>query len=464
MSNQDNNLQPELKSKLKETVNSYLKSYRISPTSGNPSKFLTSSQTTVFEIPSCVFNPSKMSLNFKRGQIAAYTDGYYCIVAHYINFIERLELRSADGTIIVDCPNVGQYSRLTMPLLNNFRENTQNNLAMYPSRSIANDMGSSKNNEYDTYLDNFNTVKTDTNAGCIARYANYEWSLDNTAMPPRSYNLTLNDLLGDSFFSCNRELYTAKTLYLRIQWAPYTSWLYKLKSVGAAFDPVGVLDIDFTNLNLHMYIEANPLVEQVIKEKFNSQQVLICPQIQTNSITVSNAAGDRSVIVKVLNPGNARLYKVYSGIVSGNSAGFYTINNTSNYNNLKYTNVEMYLDSQQIVNLNTEYNQDLEHILQMFKNHSFTDLQSFKAVSPFAHVFDCSQVNDKLNDGNTLVGIPFDNNGSQEHSIHIRYKITAPSAGNINPDTQTSFTIYVFCILMTPIYIKGGSFQTIPFI
>lgn len=464
--------QEELQTKLQSTINSHLKNYRISPTSGNPSTFTTSSQTTVFEIPGDnVFNPSRMSLNFKRGAVAL-LGGYYNAVANfYIPYIERLELKSSNGTILVDINNVNVLSRLSSLLLNNYRENTQVSGMVYPGETIVLEANATHLEGTDPYLENRSSITAlangndlGLNLGTINRAAQYDWSKVGAALPAKNINISLSDLIPDSFFGINKEIYTASNLYLRIQWAPYTSWLYRVNETFTNMSNTAPTSaIAFENLNLNMYVEANPQIAQIIKERYNSQQVLICPEIQSNNIVISNSAGQRSIIVKVLNSGDARLYKFYAGLASGNATDFYFNNNTSNYNNLKYDNVELYLNTLQLLNLSTTNNQDIEHILQFYKNHSFSDLNSFKVISPFTHVFDCSQIDNKLYDGLTLRGIPFDN-PQGEHSLQLRYNIVAAGANvPMNPNNQTSLSAFVFVCLMKPIYIKGGTIQLIPF-
>lgn len=472
--------QEELQTKLKSTINSHLKNYRISPTSGNPSTFLTSSQTTVFEIPGDnVWNASRMSLNFTRGSVSSLASYYNCVPNFFIPYIERIELKSSNGTILVDINNINVLSRLSSLLLNNYRENTQVSGMVYPGSTVITEAGVSKLHATDPYLENrtnttalaiVNDIGNDPglNLGTLNRAAQYDWSIAGEALPAKNINISLSDLLPDSFFGINKEIYTSSNLYLRIQWAPYTSWLYRPRETFINMSNAAPTDaIKFENLNLNMYVEANPQIAQIIKERYNSQQVLICPEIQSNNIVISNSAGQRSIIVKVLNSGDARLYKFYAGLASGNvntnGNEFYFNNNTSNYGNKKYDNVELYLNTLQLLNLSTTYNQDIEHILQFYKNHSFSDLNSFKVISPFSHVFDCSQVDNKLYDGLTLRGIPFDN-PQGEHSLQLRYNIVAPVANQpMNPANQTTFNAFVFVCLMKPIYIKGGVIQLIPF-
>jgi len=467
--------QEELQTKLQSTINSHLKNYRISPTSGNPSTFTTSSQTTVFEIPGDnVFLPSRMSLNFVRGEIAALQDYYNCVANFYVPYIERIELKSSNGTILVDINNLNVLSRLSSLLLNNYRENTQVSGMVYPGETIVLNANATNLQGTDPYLENrsssiavANGSDKGLNLGTLSRAAQYDWSSVSAALPAKNINISLSDLIPDSFFGINKEIYTASNLYLRIQWAPYTSWLYRPRETFINMSNAApTAAIKFENLNLNMYVEANPQIAQIIKERYNTQQVLICPEIQSNNIVISNSAGQRSIIVKVLNSGDARLYKFYAGLASGNATDFYFNNNTSNYANNKYDNVELYLNTLQLLNLSTTNNQDIEHILQFYKNHSFSDLNSFKVVSPFTHVFDCSQIDNKLYDGLTLRGIPFDN-PQGEHSLQLRYNIVAPPLAPLinpmNPNNQTTFNAFVFVCLMKPIYIKGGTIQLIPF-
>ena len=476
--------QEELQTKLKTTINSHLKNYRISPTSGMPTVFTTSSQTTVFEIPGDnVFNPSRMSLNFTRGEIALLGSYYNCVPNFYIPYIERVELKSANGSILIDINNVATYSRLSSLLLNNYRENTQVSGMVYPGATVITEGGANKLHAVDPYLENrtstnalavVNDIGNDPgiNLGTLNRAAQYDWSVVGTALPAKNINISLSDLISDSFFGINKEIYTSSNLYLRIQWAPFTSWLYRPRETfNNMSNAAPTSPIKFDNLNLNMYVEANPQISQIIKERYNSQQVLICPEIQSNNIVISNSAGYRSIIVKVLNSGDARLYKLVSGLASGNATDFYFNNNTSNYGNKKYDNVELYLNTLQLLNLSTVNNQDVEHTLQFYKNHSFSDLNSFKVVSPFTHVFDCSQIDNKLYDGLTLRGIPFDN-PQGEHSLQLRYNIVAPVVPDpdtnltvvpMNPNNQTTLSAFVYICLLKPIYIKGGQIQLIPF-
>lgn len=480
MNSKDQQFQEELRFGIKDVnLPSHLKSYRISPTSGNPAKFLNTSQTTVFEIggDSC-WNPSRLSLNFTRGSIPKLDNYYSAVPNFYCPYIERLELKSQDGTILVDVNNINAYSRLSSLLLNNFKENTQLNGMVYPTNSIVIDTAPTNLQGVDGYLENRSNLATLDNgtdlgvsAGTIVRASQYDWGVlgagNNVGIiAAKNINISLQDLLPDSIFGCNKWIYTASNLYLRIQWAPYSSWLYRISgSNGAVFTSMSnaAADIDFLNLNLNMYVEANPLIAQTIKERYNTQQVLICPEIQSNNIVISNSAGYRSIMVKVLNSGDARLYKFYAGLASGNADNFYFTNNTSNYGNKKYDNVELYLNTLQLLNLSTTNNQDIEHTLQFYKNHSFSDLNSFKVISPFSHVFDCSPIEDKLYDGQTLRGIGF-NNPQGEHSLQLRYNIVAPAANQpMNPNNQTTLNAFVFCVLLKPIYFFRGRIQLIPF-
>lgn len=466
---------------IKKYFPSHLKNYRLTPVSGSPTVFGSSSQTVLFEIPNGVINFSKMSLNFKRGAIAAPSgadaaESYHAVISSHIPYIEKIELKTSTGIILVDVNGVDVYSRLSMALLNKYSENTQNNAALYANSGSVDSSNGETYDKSDPFLDNlegsatsnFTPTNKSIDTTSLLRYSNFDWGPKGSLIPQKWINISLQDLIPDSLFGCDKLIYNARNMYLRIQFAPKTKLVYRFKKDLTTYLPYSEADIGFENLNLNMYVEADPTITAMIQAEFNQQQVLCIPRLESHNISISNSSGDKSVIVKVLNTGDARLYKFYSGLVSayqctlGNKS-YTTINNTSNYNNNKYSNIELYLNTLQLLSLNVEQNQDLEHMVQFFTNHSFTDLSSFKMISPFAHVFDSDEINNKLYDGSTMRGLQYDQpNG--EHSLQIRWKISPPNYNLQNPLNQTNLIAYVFPVSFQKIYVLGGDWQLTPFI
>lgn len=471
---------------IKKYFPSHLKNYRLTPVSGSPTVFGSSSQTVLFEIPNGVINFSKMSLNFKRGSIpAAGANIHRCVISSHIPYIEKIELKTSTGVLLCDINGVDVLSRLSMALLNKFTENTQNNAALYPSFTNVDSSNDGENfPKMDPFLDNLNQItpgnlgvwnpdKTSLNSSTLIRYGNYDWGLTNASniiIPEKYISISMQDLIPDSIFGCDKLIYNARNMYLRIQFAPKQKLVYQLNKDLSTYSVYNGADIGFENLNLNMYVEADPTITAMIQQEFNQQQVLCIPRVESHNISISNSAGDKSVIVKVLNTGDSRLYKFYSGLVSASQCTLgsdnkvlNTINNTSNYNNNKYSNIDLYLNTLQLLSLNVEQNQDLEHMVQFFTNHSFSDLPSFKSISPFAHVFDSDEIKNKLYDCSTMRGLQFDQpNG--EHSIQIRWKITSPGTNLQNPVGQTNLIAYVFPVSFQKIYVLGGDWQLTPFI
>lgn len=473
---ENNNIQTQLQYGLKVGKTSHYKINKFSPVSGNLSSFTTSTQTTTFEIAGQnVYNFSKMYINFERGAIAASgPNTYNFVVNSYIPYIDRVILKTQNGTIINDVSNIDIYSRLSMPLLNNFKENTQLNSALYPTDSIVTQTANTNLQGCDPFIDNKQTAispaATDLSmsANTILRYSNYDTAPTNSILPAKNINIQLCDLLRDSIFEVDKSLWIGRNLYLTITWRSYKNWLY-IPTNPTGPDAFGMLNTDkaitCNNLQLITYNEANPfMVEQIKAKQAEKNFSIVIPDLKDNNIVIGNAAGDRSVLVKVLNPGNAMLYSFYSGLVSGNVANFYTTNNTSNYANAKYSDIKFFLNNLQLGDLSATTNQDLEHMLQFYKNHSYSDLPSFKVSSPFSHIFDCSSRTEKLWDGQTINGIPFDN-PQGEHSLMITYKLNAPGTVKLNnPDNQSSFNCFVFSVVLKQLFLNDqGDIQLMPF-
>lgn len=465
-------IQKELEYTKKIGLESYLKNYRISPVSGNPTKFLSSPQVVNFEIPGNIaFAFDKISLTFERGSIALLAGYYNAIPSSYIPFIERLELRSSNGTILCDISNIPVYNRLCMPLLNNYKDNTRNNGGLYPSNAIVLETAATNLQGSDPYIDNKLNANAfpgelSCNTESLLRYSNFEWSKVGAALPARKYVIQLSDLLSDSIFNVKSQIFNGRNLYLKIQFASYKQWLYRVKETGTDMsntDPTA--DITFNNLTLNLQVEANEKLVEMIKQKQGDNNFnIIIPETTAYNQSISNAVGYRNIINKISNPGQATLYKFYAGLVSGNPANVYTVNNTSNYNDKKYSSYEIYLNTTQLINVNTTENQDLDYVIQTFKNHSFSDLSSFKVVSPVVYVFNCSPIYENKYDGCTVLGKSFDN-PQGEQNLNIRYNIVASEADSyVNPNNQTQFTAYCFSVVMKPLYINSmGDFQLLPF-
>lgn len=100
-----------------------------------------------------------------------------------------------------------------------------------------------------------------------------------------TYNILLKDILPDSIFNMDQDLYFNKVLYLRITWNSIDQLGAKsLTAIGGAAGVALTFNLPLTNLNLNVYVQANPVINQLTQQKFGQQQEIIIPDIQCNSI------------------------------------------------------------------------------------------------------------------------------------------------------------------------------------
>lgn len=130
------------------------------------------------------------------------------------------------------------------------------------------------------------------------------------AWETEQFNMLLSDILPDSIFWYSYDIYVSKVMYLRITWN-------NVNACGSAAltdftVPRNLTTISLTNLSLNIYIQANPVIDQMTKEKFNwKQQLIYIPDIQANSISLSGTY-QWSWVKVISNAYQASLYKTYN--------------------------------------------------------------------------------------------------------------------------------------------------------
>ena len=158
-----------------------------------------------------------------------------------------------------------------------------------------------------------------------------------------TYNILLKDILPDSIFNMDQDLYFNKVLYLRITWNSIDQLGAKsLTAIGAAEGIALAFTIPLTNLNLNVYVQANPVINQLTQQKFGQQQEIIIPDIQCNSIGLTGTY--QNTWVKVIwNSLKAALYKTYNLITMED-----VVKNKLNSNNIgdvKWTTGKLYVNA-----------------------------------------------------------------------------------------------------------------------
>jgi hypothetical protein len=81
---------------------------------------------------------------------------------------------------------------------------------------------------------------------------------ENTVIAPKVYNIKLCDLIPNSFFSINKNIYSSSVLYLRLETNTISNIMYLFDSddlTTTSSDTTSTFT--FSNFNLNVYCEAN---------------------------------------------------------------------------------------------------------------------------------------------------------------------------------------------------------------
>lgn len=457
-------LQPELDNGIKQEINSIYKIINVQQQGSLPS-FNNSKNQILIEIPSnIVFNPSLVTLSFTRGvSNNATLNTYNSIPSNYIPYFSRCELYSSNNNImLVNVQNLDIYNKLSSQLYDSFLDN-QDNYNYSSVRTTTNNSVLTSDYFYDSgsASDRFLT------------YSNYEVGAISGVLPSKVVNIKLCDLIPMSFFSINKNIYSSSVLYLRLETNNLSNIMFNFGATSNLQNINGSesTSLGITNLSLNIYCEGNSDLINIIRQQQSDKKeghVIIQNEISNAQYSLSNSAGTRGSIIKIVNNGNSdsRLYMVLCSLTNtGNATSTYTIHNSSNLSNLKYNSVQLYKDSDQILNFDTTLNQDLAYIDNMFENNSFNSTISYKNISPFVYCFSTKKITNSTVNGNLLDGCTFQSGG--EISLNITYNMVAPlgnaSTNIVNSTNQTSYNHNIFTIVKKRLYMKDGRFSNVPF-
>lgn len=451
-------LQPELNNQIKQEINSYYRILNVSQQGSLPSINGSKNQILI-EIPAdIVFNPSMLNLSFNLIHAGPSTTGKInALPSFYIPFFSRCELYSSSNNIrLVDVQNLDIYNKMSIPLYENFLKNQESYL--YTSNRTTNTVNTPLTSDY--FVDS--NVVSD-------KLLTYDVSLVgtvDTVISPKSYNIKLCDLIPNSFFSINKNIYSSSVLYLRLETNTIANIMYLFDSNAlTTTSPDTASSFTFSNFNLNIFCEANNDLINIARQQQNSKEgmSLVLPEIQNAQYSLSGTAGTRGSIVKVVNnsSSDARLYMVISSLTSTlQKTGSYVANNMSNNLNAKYNQVQLYINSNLLCQFDTALNQDLSYIDNVFENHSFNTQLSYKNVSPYVYVFTSKKIKDNKHDGNLLDGITYPVNG--EITLNIIYNCIAPDNSAPHP-TGNNFNHNIYTVTKRKIYLKDGKFSYVPF-
>jgi len=452
-------LQNEIESQIIVKPVSHYKNYAISPTGTNITELNTTSNPQItFEFPAdSILNFSRVHLTFNRTNTSGNTvaSNYLYIPTNYFPFISRIELYTSGGNLkLVDLPQADVYSKSSAYMNNNFLKNFGKvSSILYPKQNYGGNL-----------INDLPNSSANGDGNSVVEFDSYEWS-DGAEFGARAYNVRLGDAFPDTIFNLNKSIYVAKSVFLRITFNNINKIVgtcVKASTVPVAFSNTSKMAV--SNFQLKIYSENDPLIIEQLKNQSRQGVSYVMPDIVSNVIN-TQGSGVKGFQMKVSNmTGNndSRLYKCYSILnATGNNAYIpYLILPTSNYNNEKYNYLSLFVNSFNILNLDTTMADDLQHLVLQNADHSITDLTYIKDIGSICNVFDTSPAKKEYNQ-DELKGLLFGPSGD----ITINWQYTIPTGVDdvISGGTNPSYENYQHAVILRKLYAKDGQLSTVPF-
>lgn len=472
---------------------SYYKNIKISPQGGSNVTISTSTQISTIEIPgNNVVNFSKMAINFTLGAVAGIADLVRYINTSYCPWFTAIELLTSQNLNLVRCNSVDKYSKLNAPCNLDKTKRSDVDGFMYPSERVFTQLASS-DGEADppviTYapISLFYASRTDASADCNLGFAFktdpylnataivkadsvHDYGITRcqsiiitganageNALPVLSYSIKLKDLLPDTIFNVDRDIYLASSLILKLTWNMRTKIACQMDEAG--LNGVGITaDLALTNVALNHYIQANPEIVALKIAESQKQMQIIIPELNENSMALSGSTQQTTTKI-ISNTNNSRLYKSYAGLFKTDDVN--KLNNSQNHglvtqdggaraSCIKFQSVEARINGNQILNLNADNNEDYDHTTNIFDKHSFTSLASYKECGVIPILYSPGVSHSKEYNNNELKGESF----GQSNDILLTHSFGT---------TEANHTHYVYTVLLKPIFMFRGILSTSPF-
>jgi hypothetical protein len=212
-----------------------------------------------------------------------------------------------------------------------------------------------------------------------------------------------------------------------------------------------------TNLALKTYTENDPLIIEQVKRQSLNGASYVMPDIVSNQISVSGAGvkGLQSKFTNMTGNADSRLYKCYSILnATAGTLPVLSILPTSNYSNGKYSYLSLFVNSQNILNLDVVAKDDIHHMILQHKDHSLTDDDLIKDNGVICNVFDTSLAK-KEYDVDELKGLSFGNG-----DITINWQYTIPTGADNIISGNANFDNYQFGIVLRKLFAKDGQLSS----
>lgn len=421
---------------------SYYKNYAVNPIGSVPTNLTANTNPQVtFELPAdSLINFSRLIFSFARAStpVVHVANSYAAINSSYFSFLNRIQIYSGSNNLsLLDLTNCDVYSKASCHLMNEFIKNTSSNGLLYPKKALD-------------FLPNSGITKN-----AIISYQNYELGSAKTAdaaLDAATYNVRLGDAYPDSIFNLNKTIYIAKSVFIRMTFNNTSKIVCAISDAGLPIAITADVTMPVSNFALKTYTENDPLIIEQVKRQSQAGTSYVMPDIVSNQISVSGAGtkGLQSKFTNMTGNADSRLYKCYSILNATGTGVANTLLPTSNYSNGKYSYLSLFVNSQNILNLDVAANDDIHHMILQHANHSLTDDSTIKDNGVICNVFDTSLA-DKEYNVDELKGLSF---GTGDITINWQYTIAA--SGNNPVSGSAQYDNYQFGIILRKLFARDG--------
>lgn len=500
-------VQSQLQKENVKSFPSFYKNLLISPIGGGTQITCSTSPSYVlFEIPSGIYNFSRTILEFGLSIAAnAPANSVYILPTDYCSLFNQIQLYTSNSNVLlVDLQNVDIYSKSLASVLNYEHRSINDGFVCQSERDLkggpiniinytANppaiiaavtgtipsgmqvflgaDAAESFKAKSDYILTgNAAQAMLPSQCGNINELSHFYYKKAAAAAPLTEiqFNIKLKDILHDSFFVLDKDMYIATSMFLKIIFNTRDKIAMTLTgSVGNASAGANVItanpnDVSLSNVKMMAYIQANPQLEMLIRESSKKPQEIIMPRVVTNSMTF-NASTTQNTTFRVTSIFESRLYKNYYQIVdTGNIVNNLTSQilptidaNTKNEisftNQRCFTNYNIYINNQLFLFHNPTIYEDYDYYKQYFVQSSLRTLKAFYAQGGIYTVFDSEPVNGE----HEYLGVNYKGLEMPNNEVIFQYNITTLNNGNVNAH-------YLHSVLLSKLYYKDGLFFTMP--
>lgn len=437
--------------------NQQYRNYKAYPVSSQNTVLGQSSFDVVIQIPAgSLWNPSRTNLCFYRAetnQSAVVTTKYLSIIKNNFNYLSRVQVQTNNFKFL-DLNYCAEFIKSSAGLhVKNLNSDCEGYLV--PSIRVSNGTGIGQDPfSSPLFASTYINVPANNLTSAVGTADSATGKL-----PGEYINVNLGKLLNGTLFSIDRLIYISQNIEVKFTFNPINKIIFMhAASYASPENPPTLLTAAINNVYLNCYLENNDIVRETIMSKSSTLQELVLPQIISNAFTITGAG--LKAVQNRINVGNysqSRLNKIYSILQEENAGQILNTSNhtTDDYATIgKYKSVALYVNSQNILNLDCKFDDEIMHMSNQFDNSIIMNNRLLsKYYGMFCNVFS----SDNENKNNIYIkGVEYDGldyvNG-QDITLALQYDII----------TNLTLTNFQFAEIRSKVYTKNGVFSTMPF-